>query len=125
MMSRKIATKIEDLIEAVEKHPVIYSRSISQNNANKNDAWRSISNELGEKNISLLKAKWRNLRDSFHKAIKNKRKFEEMGQMKHYREYVHEDKLIFLLPHIDFEGEICNEKEEHRKRKPRSSTSIK
>lgn len=55
---------------------------------------------LNEDDPGKLKQKWRNLRDSYQKAMKYKRDLEEIGQLNKYHPYRHENKMSFLLPHI-------------------------
>lgn len=104
-MSKKMTSTVEELIEAVRNYPVLYDRinvvSGAQLNEEKAIAWRKISENLGnEDTIEVLKAKWRNLRDSFMKAVKNRKELEEIGQLHRYHGYKHEEKLEFLYQHV-------------------------
>jgi hypothetical protein len=105
-MTKKMNASVEDLIDAVREHPVIYDRINSVpgaiNNEEKSIAWRKIALILKE-DESILKQKWRNLRDSYQKAIKNRKELEEIGQLHRYHEYKHEDKMEFLYPHIEID----------------------
>lgn len=50
------------------------------------------------------KAKWRNLRDSYQKAIKWKHELEELGKIDHYQGYKHEAALNFLEINLKRKG---------------------
>lgn len=99
-----MAVNIEELIEAVREYPVLYDRSSTAAMDEKNSAWSKISGQLNKSNnkltINFLKAKWRNLRDTYQKALKHRKELEEIGQLQRYKEYKHEDALNFLFPFI-------------------------
>jgi Alcohol dehydrogenase transcription factor Myb/SANT-like len=94
--------KIEDLIESVKRYPALYCKSsntVTLNVDEKNSLWANIAKELNDNPVKV-KQKWRNLRDSYQKAMKTKKDLEEMGQIHRYHEYRHEHSMSFLLPHI-------------------------
>lgn len=106
-MSKSFLNSIEQLIETVKEYPILYNKigSVpgSVNNEEKNQVWNIIAKKINE-DPNKLKQKWRNLRDSYQKAIKNKREMEEItkiiGQPTRYHPYRHEERMSFLLPHI-------------------------
>lgn len=87
------------LIEAVKQHPSLYNKyHQSSGNTNldqKTTIWKEISEKVNQP-IDKCKAKWRNLRDSYQKAIKWKQELEEIGKLSNYHEYKHEAALSFL-----------------------------
>lgn len=85
------------LIEAVKAYPSLYvkDQSSSTNIEQKNMIWNEISLKVNQP-IEKCKAKWRNLRDSYQKAIKWKKELEELGKTSNYHEYKHEAALAFL-----------------------------
>ncbi|XP_070496094.1 uncharacterized protein [Chironomus tepperi] len=103
-MNKKLNSEIEQFIDIVKEYPIIYSKpgalSGSVNNNEKNQVWAEIAKRLNEDDPGKLKQKWRNLRDSYQKAMKYKRDLEEVGQLSKYHPYRHEHKMSFLLPHI-------------------------
>lgn len=119
-MTKKLKTSVEELIDVVKEYPVLYDRannvSSAQANEEKSMAWKKIAEFLDD-DVTSLKAKWRNLRDSYQKAIKNRKELEEIGQLHRYHEYKHEGKLDFLYPHLDLEPNLT------RKRKASSCYS--
>lgn len=110
-------SSVDDLIDVVREYPVIYDRINSAPGSNANDekaqAWIEISEKLNEDAV-VLKLKWRNLRDSYQKAVKNRRELEEIGQLHRYREYKHEEKMHFLYSHI-IEAEMEGNQSKKRK----------
>ncbi|KAG5681763.1 hypothetical protein PVAND_011172 [Polypedilum vanderplanki] len=100
-MSKKIISNpVELLIDAVKNYPILYSKISSVNNEDKNQAWIHIANSLNEENVQSVKSKWRNLRDSYLKAIRNKRELQEINQLSRYHPYKHEERMNFLYPYI-------------------------
>jgi Alcohol dehydrogenase transcription factor Myb/SANT-like len=85
------------LIEAVKARPELYRKQASStgNIDQKNHCWTEISEKIGQP-VEKCKAKWRNLRDSYLKAVKWKGELEALGKLSKYREYKHEDALSFL-----------------------------
>lgn len=85
------------LIEAVKSYPSLYIKDQSSNTniEQKNMIWHEISLKVNQP-TEKCKAKWRNLRDSYQKAIKWKRELEQLGKLSNYHEYKHESALEFL-----------------------------
>lgn len=85
------------LIEAVKACPSLYSKqdSSSTSGDQKNMLWKKISKQINQP-PEKCKAKWRNLRDSYLKAIKWRRELEDLGRLGNYHEYRHEAALSFL-----------------------------
>ena len=85
------------LVELVRVHPTLYSRQLSSGNTSeqKNEIWKSIAVKMNEP-VEKCKAKWRNLRDSYQKAMKYRRELETIGKEDLYHEYKHETALSFL-----------------------------
>ena len=87
------------LIEAVKANPSLYSKQDASTSGitseHKNSIWKKISNQINQP-PEKCKAKWRNLRDSYQKAIKWKRELEEIGKLSIYQGYKHEQALSFL-----------------------------
>lgn len=91
------AKAINALIEAVKLYPSLYSKQPANNGNSdqKNVIWKEISQKIDQP-IERCKAKWRNLRDSYHKAVKRRLELEEIGRLSTYQEYRHEAALAFL-----------------------------
>lgn len=85
------------LIEAVKQYPSLYLKQPVQggNSDQKNIIWRDIAQKIDQP-IDKCKAKWRNLRDSYHKAIKWRQELDAIGKLSNYHEYKHEAALSFL-----------------------------
>jgi Alcohol dehydrogenase transcription factor Myb/SANT-like len=84
------------LIAAVRDHPEIYGNPLSASSIDqKTHTWRQISEKVNQP-VEKCKAKWRNLRDSYLKAMKWKEELAEVGKLSRYREYKHEEALSFL-----------------------------
>lgn len=84
------------LIDAVRAYPSLYVKDHSSTNIDqKNIIWNQISLKVNQP-IEKCKAKWRNLRDSYQKAMKWKRELEQLGKPNIYHEYKHERSLQFL-----------------------------
>jgi hypothetical protein len=102
-MSKKAINSIELLIDTVREYPILYSKlgavSGSVNNDEKNQAYIDIAKKLHEE-PNKIKSKWRNLRDSYQKAVRSRKDLEEMNQLSRYHPYRHENRMAFLLPHI-------------------------
>lgn len=93
---------IDMLIAAVKCHPILYSRNGSgMTSDQKNAIWAEISQQIdipvgkfiySTRFLSLTlvlflekcKAKWRNLRDSYHKAVKWRMELEAVGKPENY-----------------------------------------
>lgn len=101
-MSKNSIESVEKLIDIVKEYPVIYNKiSVpSATTEDKNKAWEKIAKELNEDSTKLIKKKWRNLRDSYQKAIKSRRDLEEIDQLHRHKAYRHEARMSYLLPHI-------------------------
>lgn len=91
-----IAT-IETLIETVKCYPCLYDKEQASraNIDQKNQVWIEIANKIDQP-VEKCKSKWRNLRDSYLKAIKYKHELGLIGKLSLYRGYKHEDSLSFL-----------------------------
>lgn len=86
------------LIEAVKSYPALYVKDQPSTNITidqKNMIWNQISLKVNQP-IEKCKAKWRNLRDSYQRAIKSKRVLEQLGKVSDFHEYKHEAALSFL-----------------------------
>lgn len=88
---------VNALIEAVKLYPSLYNKQSSQSGSSdqKNLIWKEVSKQIDQP-IEKCKSKWRNLRDSYHKAVKWRRELEAIGRLSNYREYKHEAALSFL-----------------------------
>lgn len=86
-----------ELIEAVKHYPSLYSKDTSPGNNidQKNIIWKEISLKIDQP-VEKCKAKWRNLRDSYQKAVKWRQELEQIGKVENYHEYKHEAALSFL-----------------------------
>lgn len=110
---------IEEFIDIVKEYPVLYDKTgtFAQNNEEKNMAWKvnikikmistilinyfkEIAKKVHLKDLNYLKSKWRNLRDTYQKAVKNRRDLEEIGMIHKYKEYKHEHQMSYLYEHI-------------------------
>jgi hypothetical protein len=111
----------ELLIEAVKAYPILYQKSAGVPGylEEKNQAWNEIAIKLKE-DVGNLKKKFRNLKDSYFKKIKNKKELEEIGHLDKYIPYKHEEKMSFLLPLLQYPDV---ENASIRKRKLRSDDS--
>jgi hypothetical protein len=87
---------IEELIECVKAHPIIYDRSGHQKE--RNEAFEVIAKKL-EMSPIIIKNKWRNVRDMYLRAMKSRKNYEEMNKLHLYTEYKHEAKLNEFLYH--------------------------
>lgn len=88
---------IELLIESVKGHPCLYDKEQATrfNIDQKNQIWIEIANKL-DKPVEKCKHKWRNLRDSYLKAIRSKHDLGRIGQLGLHRSYKYEDSMSFL-----------------------------
>ena len=62
--------------------------------------FKEVAEKMDISDVSSLKSKWRNLRDSYQKSIKNKRDLEEIGLIHKYHKYKHECQMEFLYEHV-------------------------
>lgn len=83
------------LIEAVKDCPLLYKKQATGTTEQKNAAWNEIAQNI-DQTPKKCKAKWRNLRDSYLKAVKWRQELEEIDKMAKYRPYKHEEALSFL-----------------------------
>lgn len=88
---------IEMLIDSVKSHPCLYDKEQATrfNIDQKNQIWIEIANKL-DKPVEKCKHKWRNLRDSYLKAIRSKHDLGCIGQLSMHRSYKYEDSMSFL-----------------------------
>lgn len=88
---------IDLLIETVKCYPCLYDKEQASraNIDQKNQIWTEIATKIDQP-VEKCKSKWRNLRDSYLKAIKYKHELELIGKLDIYRGYKHEDTLSFL-----------------------------
>ncbi|XP_075973189.1 uncharacterized protein LOC142974630 [Anticarsia gemmatalis] len=82
-----------DLIKEVEKHPILYDKSVSGFNKTKlrDDAWKEVQEALNVSE-SECKKRWRSLRDSFIKLQRT-----HGGRTR----WPYHQAMRFLLPHIE------------------------
>ncbi|CAB3223643.1 unnamed protein product [Arctia plantaginis] len=108
-----------DLIREVEKHPILYDKSVSGFNKTKlrDDAWKEVHIAL-HVSESECKKRWRSLRDSFIKLQRT-----HGGRTR----WPYHQAMRFLLPHIEpkdnaskKEAEESDGEEEMRQRAPQS-----
>lgn len=84
------------LIQLVKEYPLLYTKNDSSINIDqKNMLWKEIASRLNQPEAKC-KSKWRNLRDSYQKALRWKSELEEMGKLCNYHPYRHEAALSFL-----------------------------
>lgn len=139
-MNKKENLNVVEFIDLVKEYPVLYDRSLTQNHEEKNMAWKvkitiktifkfsftfyfkEVAEKIDIDDISYLKSKWRNLRDTFQKSIKNKRDLEEIGMLHKYKTYKHETQLDFLYEHVLVELSLRNIRKK-RKRSRSFNTS--
>lgn len=92
-----------DLIKEVEKHPILYDKSVSGFNKTKlrDDAWKEVQEALNVSE-SECKKRWRSLRDSFIKLQRT-----HGGRTR----WPYHQAMRFLLPHIEPKDNQVSKKE--------------
>ncbi|XP_066909037.1 uncharacterized protein [Halyomorpha halys] len=98
------------LIEEVSRWPILYNTSCKdyKNVQMKNRVWSDITSKLfGNSNLIIVekvKNKWKNLRDTFVKHLRKDKP--------NSKQWKHEEKMRFLLPHIKTKVPITHYNEE-------------
>ncbi|XP_072386379.1 uncharacterized protein [Diabrotica undecimpunctata] len=113
-MAEDFCFRVESLITAVEKRPILYNKKHRDynNKEDKEQAWMDVCAEIlpqwydygeAERNSKLFQVqkKWRNLRDSFRKDLNIRREIKPArNSSKVKREYIYYRSMLFLEPYI-------------------------
>ncbi|GJQ76505.1 hypothetical protein Trydic_g2211 [Trypoxylus dichotomus] len=100
------------LIEMVKQEPCLYNHYILEykDRDKKNAIWNRIAQELTYKTGTIVRFKWKSLRDSYVKYLKETKA--GPGKKRRYLSFLYRERMAFLDPFIEFKRRPKSAKKE-------------